>query len=46
MVLLGVFPRPVGDIATPSVQQTVAVANGSLESQVNLLPGVNPANTP
>jgi NADH-quinone oxidoreductase subunit M len=46
MVLLGVFPRPVGDIATPSVQQTVAVANGSLESQVNPLSGVNPANTP
>ena len=30
MVLLGVFPRPVGDVAKSSVAQTVAVANGSL----------------
>jgi NADH-quinone oxidoreductase subunit M len=29
MVLLGVFPRPVGDVARPSVQQSVAVANAS-----------------
>ncbi|PZR80321.1 MAG: NADH-quinone oxidoreductase, subunit M [Candidatus Aeolococcus gillhamiae] len=32
MVLLGVFPRPVGDIARPSVERTVAVANSSLTS--------------
>ncbi|HEY7927648.1 MAG TPA: NADH-quinone oxidoreductase subunit M [Candidatus Dormibacteraeota bacterium] len=30
MVLIGVFPRPIGDVSRPSVQQTVAVANGSL----------------
>jgi NADH-quinone oxidoreductase subunit M len=34
MVLIGVFPRPLGDIASPSVQQSVAVANGSLESAI------------
>jgi NADH-quinone oxidoreductase subunit M len=28
MVLIGVFPRPVGDIARASVQQVVSVANG------------------
>ena len=27
MILLGVFPRPVGDIATPSATQYVALAN-------------------
>ena len=32
MLLLGVFPRPVGDVARPSVQQSVSVANGSLDS--------------
>ena len=36
MVLLGVFPRPVGDVAKSSVQQTVAVANGSLDTTVGL----------
>ena len=34
MVLLGVFPRPVGDVSRPSVSQSVAVANGSLESAI------------
>jgi NADH-quinone oxidoreductase subunit M len=29
MVLIGVFPRPIGDVSRSSVQQTVAVANGS-----------------
>jgi NADH-quinone oxidoreductase subunit M len=32
MLLLGVFPRPIGDVARPSVEQSVAVANGSLDS--------------
>jgi NADH-quinone oxidoreductase subunit M len=40
MVLIGVFPRPLGDIARPSVQQSVAVANGSLESAVTGIPVV------
>lgn len=30
MVLIGLFPRPIGDLARSSVQQTVAVAGGSL----------------
>ncbi len=38
MVLLGVFPRPVGDVTRLSVQQSVAVANGSLDSAVRGLP--------
>ncbi|MEO8899170.1 MAG: NADH-quinone oxidoreductase subunit M [Candidatus Dormibacter sp.] len=32
MVLIGVFPRPIGDVSRASVQQTVAVANGSAGS--------------
>ncbi len=40
MVLIGVFPRPLGDVARPSVQQSVAVANGSLESAVTGIPSV------
>ncbi len=34
MVLLGVFPRPLADVTRPSVQQSVAVAHGSLEAAV------------
>ena len=31
MVLLGVFPRPIGDVSKASVAQTVAVANGAAD---------------
>ncbi len=41
MVLIGVFPRPLGDIASPSVQQSVAVANGSLESVITGIPSAS-----
>jgi NADH-quinone oxidoreductase subunit M len=36
MVLLGVFPRPIGDVTRSSVQQTVAVATGSLGQAATL----------
>jgi NADH-quinone oxidoreductase subunit M len=34
MVLLGVFPRPLGDVSKSSVAQTVAVANGAADQSV------------
>jgi hypothetical protein len=40
MVLLGVFPRPIGDVARLSVQQSVAVANGSLVATAVTIPAV------
>jgi len=47
MVLLGVFPRPIGDVARPSVQQSVAVANGSLGATAVSVPLVtSPAVAP
>jgi NADH-quinone oxidoreductase subunit M len=34
MVLLGVFPKPIGDVARSTVQVHVAIAGGALEQQV------------
>jgi NADH-quinone oxidoreductase subunit M len=46
MVLLGVFPRPIGDVARPSVQQSIAVANGSSATAVDIPAVTSPAVAP
>jgi NADH-quinone oxidoreductase subunit M len=43
MVLIGVFPRPVGDVARPSVQQAVTVVTASVgPTALTGIPSVTP----
>ena len=44
MVLIGVFPRPIGDVSKSSVQQTVAIANGPPSQDVGFNATLNNAS--
>jgi hypothetical protein len=41
MVFLGVFPKPIGDVARPAVQTHVSVAN-SVPAQATTVSGGTP----
>ena len=46
MILIGVLPKPIGDVSRPAVQSTVAVANGSLNAALGVASTTGTEGTP